>query len=77
MATPDEFQLALYYQRSGDFEQAMLHYKAALARDEMNIEAHNNLGHLYLGRGLFDEAAREFQRVVAIDPKYTTAHINL
>ena len=73
----DEFQLALYYQRSGDFEQALLHYRAALQRDEMNIEAHNNLGHLYLGKGLFDDAAREFQRVIAIDPKYTTARINL
>ena len=40
----DDFQLALYYQRSGDFEQALLHYRAALQRDEMNVEAHNNLG---------------------------------
>ena len=43
----------------------------------MNVEAHNNLGNLYLGKGLFDEAAREFQRVIAIDPRYATAHINL
>jgi Tfp pilus assembly protein PilF len=74
---PDDFQLGLYYHRSGDFEQALLHYRAALQRDEMNVEAHNNLGHLYLGKGLFDEAAREFQRVIAIDPKYITAHVNL
>ena len=51
-AAPDEFQLGLYHQRSGDFEKALLHYNAALQRDAMNIEAHNNLGHLYLGRGL-------------------------
>ncbi len=74
---PDDFQLGLYYHRSGDFEQALVHYRAALQRDEMNVEAHNNLGHLYLGKGLFDEAAREFQRVIAIDPKYITAHVNL
>jgi tetratricopeptide (TPR) repeat protein len=74
---PDDFQLALYYQRAGEFEQAMLHYKAALQRDEMNLEAHNNLGSLYLGRNLLEEAAREFQRVVAIEPKYATAHVNL
>jgi Tfp pilus assembly protein PilF len=76
-AAPDEFQLALYYQRSGDFEQALMHYRAALQRDEMNVEAHNNLGNLYLGKGLFEEAAREFQRVIAIDPKYLNAHVNL
>ena len=76
-AAPDEFQLALYYQRSGDFEQALMHYRAALQRDEMHVEAHNNLGNLYLGKGLLDEAAREFQRVIAIDPKYSNAHVNL
>jgi tetratricopeptide (TPR) repeat protein len=76
-AAPDEFQLALYYQRSGDFEQALMHYRAALQRNEMNVEAHNNLGNLYLGKGLFEEAAREFQRVIAIDPKYLNAHVNL
>jgi Tfp pilus assembly protein PilF len=76
-AAPDEFQLALYYQRSGDFEQALMHYRAALQRDEMNIQARNNLGNLYLGKGLFEEAAREFQRVIAIDPKYLNAHVNL
>jgi len=73
----DEFQLALYYQRAGDFEQALLHYKAAIQRDEMNVEAHNNLGSLYLGRNLLDESAREFQRVLAIDPRYLPAHVNL
>lgn len=74
---PDQFQLALYYQRSGDFEQALMHYRAALQRDEMHVEAHNNLGHLYLGKGLLEEAAREFQRVIAIDPRYVTARVNL
>jgi tetratricopeptide (TPR) repeat protein len=76
-AAPDEFQLALYHQRSGDFEQALMHYRAALQRDEMNVEAHNNLGNLYLGKGLFEEATREFQRVIAIDPKYLNARVNL
>jgi tetratricopeptide (TPR) repeat protein len=54
-----------------------MHYKAALQRDETNVEAHNNLGHLYLGRGLFEEAGREFQRVIAIDPRNAAAHYNL
>jgi len=73
----DDLQLALYYQRTGDFEQALVHYKAALQRDELNLQAHNNLGYLYLGKGLLDEAAREFQRVIAIEPGYVTAHVNL
>jgi len=74
---PDEFRLALYYQRTGDFEQALVHYKTVLQRDEMNANAHNNLGNLYLGKALYEEAAREFHRVLAIEPRYVTAHVNL
>jgi predicted O-linked N-acetylglucosamine transferase (SPINDLY family) len=74
---PDEFKLALYYQRMGDFEQALLHYKRVLQRDEMNVNAHNNIGNLYMSKTLYEEAAREFRRVVAIEPRYVTAHVNL
>jgi len=76
-AGPDDFQLALYYQRSGDFEQALMHYKAVLQRDEMSLDAHNNIGNLYMGKGLFADAEREFRRVTAIEPSYVAAHINL
>ncbi|HEX4566330.1 MAG TPA: tetratricopeptide repeat protein [Vicinamibacterales bacterium] len=74
---PDEFKLALYYQRTGDFEQALVHYKTVLQRDEMNANAHNNVGNLYMSKALYDEAAREFRRVLAIEPRYVTAHVNL
>ncbi|MBI1875173.1 MAG: tetratricopeptide repeat protein, partial [Acidobacteria bacterium] len=40
----DYFRLALYYQQSGDFENALVQYKKVLERNEMNAEAHNNLG---------------------------------
>jgi Tfp pilus assembly protein PilF len=72
-----DLQLALYYHRTGDFEQALVHYRRVLQRDELNVEAHNNLGVLYQGKGLYDDASREFQRVIAIDPVYLTAHLNL
>jgi Tfp pilus assembly protein PilF len=74
---PDELQRALYYQRTGEFELALVQYKKVLQRDELNIEAHNNLGILYQGKGLYEDAAREFQRVLAIDARYLTAHLNL
>jgi Tfp pilus assembly protein PilF len=73
----DHFQLALYYQRSGDFENALLQYRAVLQRDELNAEAHNNLGLLYRGKGLYDEAANEFVRAIAINQRYVKAHNNL
>jgi Tfp pilus assembly protein PilF len=76
-AASDDFQLALYYQRSGEFDQSLVHYKAVLQRDELNVEAHNNLGLLYRDKGLTEEAVREFQRALFIAPRYVRAHNNL
>ena len=73
----DHFQLALYYQRSGDFENALLQYRAVLQRDELNGEAHNNLGLLYRDKGLYDEAVKEFVRAIAINQGSVKAHNNL
>jgi Tfp pilus assembly protein PilF len=73
----DHFKLALYYQRVGDFENALIHYRAVIAADELNAEAHNNLGVLYQGKSLYDEAIHEFQRATYIDPRYDKAHNNL
>ena len=73
----NDFQLALYYQRAGEFDQAFARYKAVLQRDELNVEAHNNLGLLYKNKGLTDEALGEFRRAISIAPRYTRAHNNL
>ena len=37
----------------------------------------NNLGASLLQQGKVDEAVAEFQKAVALDPKYTAAHLNL
>lgn len=73
----DRFKLALYYQRNGDFENALVQYRAVLETNELNAEAHNNLGLLYQEKGLYDEAIREFRRATFIDPRYDKAHNNL
>lgn len=72
----DDFDLALYYHRAGDFENALQRYRALLQRNEMNAQAHNNLGLLYQERGLLPEAARELQRAVVIEPRSASAHNN-
>jgi Tfp pilus assembly protein PilF len=73
----DHFALAVYNQRAGNFEEALVHYRAVLQRDELNAEAHNNLGVLYRDKGLLLEAAKELQRAIAINPRYGRAHNNL
>ncbi len=73
----DHFRRALYYQRAGDFENALVHYRGVLKQNPANVEAHNNLGLLYEGRGLLQDAIREFTRALEIDPGYAKAHNNL
>lgn len=73
----DHFRLAVYFHQAGDFENALLHYRALLEANELNAEAHNNLGLLYLERGLIDESVRRFHRAIIIDPQYVKAHNNL
>ena len=74
---PDHFEVALSSQRAGDFESALLHYRALLESNEFNAKVHNNLGLLYHERGLTYEADRAFQRALAIDPRYAKAYNNL
>ena len=69
--------LALYYQRIGDFDNALAHYRALLEQNDASAEVHNNLGLLYEDHGQRDDAVKQFQRAIAIDPKYVKAHNNL
>ena len=69
--------MAIYYHRAGDFENALQHYRAVLRRNELDAQAHNNLGLLYQERHLLDESARELQRAIVIEPRNAAAHYNL
>ena len=64
----DHFRRAMMYQRLGEFENALVSYRQVLQRDDLNVEAHNNLGVLYRDKGLLDDAVRHFQRAIAINP---------
>ncbi len=76
-AASDDFQRALYYQRAGEFDRSLGLYRSVLQRDELNVEAHNNLGMLYRDKGLSDDAVIELRRAVSIAPQYLRAHNNL
>ena len=73
----DHFGKALHYQRIGDFDNALFYYKQLLQRDELNAEAHNNLGLLYRDKELLSDAVNEFKRATAIDPRNPRPRNNL
>lgn len=78
-ATPSadsDFDLALRYHRAGDFENARQHYLALLERNELDAQAHNNLGLLYQEKGLLPDSARELHRAVALEPGNAGTHNN-
>lgn len=72
----NDLDLALYYHRAGDFESALQHYRALLQRNELNAQAHNNLGLLYQEKNLLQESARELQRAILIEPRNAGARNN-
>jgi Tfp pilus assembly protein PilF len=72
----NDLELALYYHRAGDFENALQHYRALLQRNELNAQAHNNLGLLYQEKNLLQESARELQRAILIEPRNAGARNN-
>ena len=72
----NDLDLALYYHRAGDFENALQHYRALLQRNELNAQAHNNLGLLYQEKNLLQESARELQRAILIEPRNAGARNN-
>lgn len=80
VATPtpvDHFELALRYQRLGEFEQASTHYLTLLEDEPFHVEARNNLGLLYHGQGMTENAIDEYRRALVVDPRYAKARTNL
>jgi Tfp pilus assembly protein PilF len=75
-APPDLMAQALYHHRAGDFESALVAYRALIQQNELNAAAHNNLGLLYQQKNLLEDAAAAFRRAIIIDARYGLAHNN-
>jgi tetratricopeptide (TPR) repeat protein len=72
-----QFETAIRYHNLGDYNAALTQYRAVLAADRFNVEAHNNLGLLYHRRGLTKDAIEEFRQAIAINADYVKARSNL
>jgi tetratricopeptide (TPR) repeat protein len=54
----------------GDYEGAIAHYRAAVAKDPKDVAAHFRLGVALRRVRRFDDARGELERVAAVDPQY-------
>ncbi|MFH1680443.1 MAG: tetratricopeptide repeat protein [Candidatus Eisenbacteria bacterium] len=81
-AHPDDAVLYAHYGDflSGDEDEkravsgAMEAYRTALALDDRCLEAHFGLGVLFVKTGIFREAVREWERVMALSPQHRLAN---
>jgi Flp pilus assembly protein TadD len=73
----DPFDLAVFYQKSGDYLKALDQYNKLLERDPLNASVYNNLGLIHYATNNPLEAIKAFRQATYIDPKYDKAHNNL
>ncbi len=60
-----------------DYGKAISYYRGALDKDPTDNRARNNLGVACLRNREYDQAFKEFQKVIATDPENPKAHFNL
>jgi tetratricopeptide (TPR) repeat protein len=58
-------------------ERAIQKYLQAIRIEPIFVEAHNNLGLIYMTRKEYDKAIDSFVEVLRLDPKLVSAHLNL
>jgi Tfp pilus assembly protein PilF len=73
----NHFEAAVRQHTAGNLDEAAKQYLAAIADDDRNVEARNNLGLLYRSRGQTNEAIEQFTRALAIDLRYVNARNHL
>lgn len=71
------FEQAEKYRHEGKIDLAIEEYKAILGLRPDAIDALNNLGYLYVGKGQYANAIAQYQKAIAVKPDFAEAHFNL
>jgi tetratricopeptide (TPR) repeat protein len=74
------YRIANIFHTCGDFERAIPAYRVALKYNPKDYHAHNNLGALLYGKGMREDAVREFNAANDLridDEDHYQAHTNL
>jgi tetratricopeptide (TPR) repeat protein len=77
MRAVTEHNLGAALQSDGRFDEAMVHYKRALAIKPDYAPAYNNLASTLRARGQLAEAVATYQEALRLRPDYPEAHYNL
>jgi tetratricopeptide (TPR) repeat protein len=71
------YNLGIVLSEQGETDQAIDHYRQAVALRPDYAEAHYNLGRLLVAQGHLDDAIAQYERAAAINPADAEAHNNL
>jgi protein O-mannosyl-transferase len=71
------YNLARYLARTARRDEAIRHYREALAIRPGDADSHNNLGLLLAANGELEKAVEHFNAAVRFDPGYAKAYFNL
>ena len=63
--------------KSGDYDEAIVHYRVALGIRPGYFKARNNLGVALVGKGDYDGAIEEYRRALLIEPVSASVYYNL
>ena len=65
------------FQKIGRLDEAASEYEKALALDDTDEEAHNNLAVILSSRRQYAEARRHLLRAIEVKPDYVQSYVNL
>ena len=65
------------YLAAGNTDRAVDLLKTRLKANDQDLFAHNLLGEIFLTRKQYDDAAKAFDKAIAIRPEWQTPHNNL
>jgi len=68
---------ALDHHDREQYDEAIRCYQKAIEIDPGLVVAHNNLGMVWIDKGMFKEAVASLERAVELDPSYAEAYNNL
>lgn len=77
MSFENQFAQAENYYNTGDYVQAIIHYKYALVKNPVSTEANLGLGNAFAGLDNTDSAFYYYRHTLTIDPNYDMARYNI
>lgn len=65
------------YFHMGDFDESLSSALCVIELDDKDPQAYCNLGSIYSGQNMVEDAVEAFQKAIELDPEYSLPHTNL